>query len=97
MELQDYLPTNQDEEMDVLSDPIAKRARDYFEEVHPVEYLAASFDNTLDQIIIYAVANYNFTCSKHITNGGDTSVADEIAMDSLIKTIEEKIVGLVKY
>ncbi len=96
MELQDYLPTNQDEEMEILSSPLAKRARNYFKEVYPVEYLSASFDDTLDRIIIHAVANYNFTCSKHITNGGDTSVADEIGMQGLIEVIEENVPNLTK-
>ncbi len=96
MELQDYLPTNQDERDDILSTPISKRARDYFEEVYPVEFLSASFDDTLDNIIIEAFANYNYKSRQHITNGGDTSVADEIGMQGLIEVIEENVPNLTK-
>ncbi|MCW3787233.1 hypothetical protein [Plebeiibacterium sediminum] len=96
MKLQDYLPKNKDERFDTLSDPIAKRALYYFEEVYPVEYLSASFDDTLDNIIIEAVANYSFKSIQHVTNGGDTSVADEIGMQAVIEVIQEHITKLIK-
>ncbi len=95
--IESYLPKSQEEFWEIFQHPTAQRAKDYIEEVWPLEYLMISLDGTYNETIVHATCLYWFLETKHVTGGGDPSTADEIAMEGLTQYIDSKVEGIVNY
>lgn len=95
--IESYLPKSEEEFWETYNNPLAKRAKDYLEEVHPLEYLMLALEGTEEEIIVHAASLYYYLETKHVTNGGDPSTADEVAMEGLTQYIDSKVEGIVNY
>jgi hypothetical protein len=95
--LENYLPKSEEEFWEIYNTPLAQRAKDYLEEVYPVENLMLAIEGTDSETIVHAACLYMFLETKHVTGGGDPSAADETAMEGLTQYIDGKVEGIVNY
>lgn len=95
--LENYLPKTEEDYWEIYNNDVAKRAKDYLEEVYPLENLMLAIEGTDNDVIVHAACLYSFLETKHVTSGGNPSIADEIAMEGVTEYIDHKVKGIVNY